>query len=704
MIKLHNMLVVALLVAGLLCAGCFKSKNVVKKIPPGDGTLTELNGVTYFLPRTVVQVRVPFKKKDKSPGEFSRYAPCFFSKEVAAGRVKVKSTAFSTGQPTFSSRGERDPEERYIAKIKGGFFENKTMLLEFNPDGVITKGEASSTNTAIDVAIKAARTAVSIGATAFRGPASAAPTNTARAAAERAALDRAELDICRATVVAEAARAAAESAVEAAKASGNPAEPNAVGARDRAEVIDQNVEAARAELKAVTQAFNDTAFAPAALSNLLYDLRVRTNDLIDEVVCDAKYVASAVLLAAAAARPSAANEADAAQKAAGEIQPAITFIGKRDAPAPPATAAMPAPAPPQARNRAGCAAQVDVPLQTLAFAGGYAAAKERHHRIIELKSKRENLASGETAPQGVTAEGLQKMLEETDRAISTYENTFFLGTEDEDNWSGDFEFTPGRSLVSTSYNTWQSSPVLLLFSKSKGLCETPETSQQGVKIKPTFKAAQCAPAPGDTRALWLSVSRVTVDDAYFGHLAAANARDERRGDRGFYYRVPAKAVVKLESGSLTSAQLIALDEQSRRGREWRPYEQAPPAAPVFVPTGSVLAQENRMRVAQLGVTASLPASAAGRTTQYTIEFDEATGAIRVFKLGSNALLEASVVDEIGGAAGDVLAAKQVRDKAKAEAADPVNQKKRELELLKLENDIETEKKKRAASQQGAQQP
>lgn len=113
----------------------------------------------------------------------------------------------------------------------------------------------------------------------------------------------------------------------------------------------------------------------------------------------------------------------------------------------------------------------------------------------------------------------------------------------------------------------------------------------------------------------------------------------------------------------------------------------------------------RTKVAQLGITASLPASAAGRKTQYTVEFDENTGAMKNFKLASNALLEKSIVDEAAGAANDIVGAKAARDKARADAAkaaaeanDPLAQKKRELELLKTRNEINEEKKKLEASQ------
>jgi hypothetical protein len=230
-----------------------------------------------------------------------------------------------------------------------------------------------------------------------------------------------------------------------------------------------------------------------------------------------------------------------------------------------------------------------------------------------------------------------------------------------------------------------------------------------VKIKDNFKTEKC-PLPSDkSEAVWLSVKRQMNDDDYLGHMAAANTRDESNGERGFYYRIPAKALVKLERGKLTSTQIDNLAIQSQAGQEWRLRKQdTPPPATPSMPEGTEIGR-NALKVAQLGVTASIPASAAGRKTQYTIDFDEATGALKNFKLASNALLEKSIVDEAGGAANDIIGARQAREKARADAAkakaaaeDPLAQKKRELDLLKTENDINTEKKKLEASQQGTQ--
>jgi hypothetical protein len=670
-----------------LCSGCFKSKNVVKKIPPTDGKLVKLDGVPYALPRTVIKVALPFKKVDKAPGEFEAYTPCFFSPEVAAGRVKKKESVLSLNPPTFGSRGEPDPDERYIAKIKGGYFENKTMLLEFNGDGVITKGDASSENTAIDVAIKTARTAVAIAAKLATGG-TADANNTAKSAAAKVELEKAQLNarinVCRATLVAEAAAAAAAAAMKVAEASGNPSEVNAVNAQNRALQIRQRLAAAHSELTdslvSSTAAFNDGTDIPA-------DLSTKFTKLVDEIVCDAMYVATSVRLAAAAASPAAAKEAPKANITADKLDGSIKFIGKQNT----TTQLDP-------DNRPACYTQKDIPLVASAFNTGYVEASEKFARIVALKLKREDIASGGAAFQGLSAEVLQKMLDETDSMIKSYEATFFLGTKDSQTWTGNFEFTPGKSVVSNSYNAVQTSPVLLVFSKSDGICETAESKRQGVRINPDFAAEKC-PLPDTEQAVWLSVNRITSDDSYLGHMTAANGRDERKGERGFYYRIPARSVVKLELGQVSAANELVLYAQSLQGQRWRRggLEEAVPVGPFYVPVGNELGRDT-MRVAQLGVVASIPASAAGRKTQYTIDFDESTGALKNFKLASNALLEKSMVDDASGAASDIVAAKQARDKAKAEANDPLAQKKRELELLKTDNAIDEEKKKKAGSQ------
>lgn len=690
MLKFRKVVCACLLSAGLLNSGCFKSKNVVSRVPPVGGQPVVLNGVPYALPRTVVAVRVSVKRVDKKPGEVEEYTPCFFSKEIAGGRVTAESKAFSLETPTFTSRGEPDPNEHYIAKIKGGYFENKTLLLEFNPDGVITKGEASSENTAIDVAIKGARAAISVGANIAKAAAATppgSPTPRRLTFAEETALQAAQIEICRSQIVAEAAANAAAKAKATAKAIGvGSADADTAG--NEAKEAEAKVETAKATLTNAASTLR-TAFptptpsptpttpqedAVRDLQGISEDPQGTDQNLLARVVEDAKVVKQKALDIAAAL--GANDKAKVLRDAAAKIDEAINLTDK-----------------------SGALAGV--------FRNGYLEAKKQYEQLVALKERRQDVSVGDGTPQDT----LKLLLDQFDAAISSQQNTFFFGTQSEDTWSGDFRFTPGKSVLSAGgYNTSQASPALFLFSKEQGLCETAETAKQGVLIKDNFKADTC-PLPAEkSEAIWVRVDRLPDDDGFLGQMAAANARDESKGERGFYYRIPAMALVKLEAGSLTDEQLKSLEKQSLDGRRWRQdgHDTPPPATPLM-PDGKEVAR-SMMKVAQLGVTASLPASAAGRKTQYTIDFDENTGAMKNFKLASNALLEKSIVDEASGAANDIIGAKEARDKARtdaakaeAEANDPLNQKKRELELLKTQNQINEEKKKLAETQPPSEQ-
>lgn len=701
MSKLRSTLVACMLVTCLLNAACFKSKNVVTKVPPAGFTKpVVLNGVPYALPRTVVTVRLPFKLVEKEPGELQRYTPCFFSREVAAGRITAESKAYSLDVPTFSSRGEPDPNEHYIAKIKGGFFENKTMELAFNDEGVITKGEAVSENTAIDVAIKGAHAAISVGANIAKG-AAAALSNADNArnlkVDEEAALQKAQMDICRSVIVAEAATNAANSAVAVAKAGGGGAHAAAAdaAAKDAEHKIEVTKGKLAGALSILTMSDSNNANLNPTQVDALCDLMQNVSPPPADAVPDPTSGRVTRFIAGAKCEmlkvtPLYGEVKMDATKAQQEVEALASALGKDK----------------RADELRDKAKKINEAIKFSddgeGFVNGFLEAKKQYELLVALKEKRQDIRSGESLP----ADTLKLMLDQLDAAIATQQNTFFFGTKNEDPWAADFRFIPGKSVLSASgYNTSQTSPALLLFSKKQGLCATDEAAKQGVKIKESFKADTCDPAPDDAEALWVRVDRVMDDDGFLGHMAAANERDEKTGERGFYYRIPAAAVVKLESGPLTKDEIAKFAKQSVDGQRWR--QSAPdakaPDNPVM-PNGQEIARA-RMKVAQLGITASLPASAAGRKTQYTVEFDENTGAMKNFKLASNALLEKSIVDEAAGAANDIVGAKAARDKARADAAkaaaeanDPLAQKKRELELLKTQNEINEEKKKLEASQ------
>jgi len=151
-----------MLVAIALTASC-GGETVVTKVkldaPPG----TQPNeGVLFSLPETVVMAEVPLTKVASSPGKFSKWTPFFFPELTTDEFTTEEKTVFKVGLATFSTRGQTDPKNVYIAHIKAKQFETKTLLLEFNEDGIVARTEASSKDESIDVITSTAKTVASI--------------------------------------------------------------------------------------------------------------------------------------------------------------------------------------------------------------------------------------------------------------------------------------------------------------------------------------------------------------------------------------------------------------------------------------------------------------------------------------------------------------------------------------------------------------
>lgn len=193
--------IAALLFAvSLLTSACFKSKTKVFKLrteevdnlQPAErarllGELKKRDGALYRLPRTVVVATVPVKKTTKEPGAFEKFAPCFFSKDEADDRTTApKSSEFALQRVTFSSAGEPDPDETYVVLTRGGFFESKTLMMDYTPDMRLKKGEAESKNETLEFISKAAKTGIGIAARAAAlGAFTEGPPDAATLAATR---------------------------------------------------------------------------------------------------------------------------------------------------------------------------------------------------------------------------------------------------------------------------------------------------------------------------------------------------------------------------------------------------------------------------------------------------------------------------------------------------------------------------------------
>ena len=92
-------------------------------------------------------------------------------------------------------------------------------------------------------------------------------------------------------------------------------------------------------------------------------------------------------------------------------------------------------------------------------------------------------------------------------------------------------------------------------------------------------------------------------------------------------------------------------------------------------------------LAQFGTVVSLPETTGGRRTQYAAELYSATGAMKSFKLASDALLDKQVVADLGEAGNALVDAAQARREAREAEADERTAASDELTLLRRQADI-----------------
>lgn len=257
--------------------------------------------------------------------------------------------------------------------------------------------------------------------------------------------------------------------------------------------------------------------------------------------------------------------------------------------------------PPQLAYFSGLSAQhrADLPRSKIAY-----------DRIQSFIQQREDLVRSEPQP-GSPSATLEKKLAELDDYIKTYKETYFLGRRAKSSWTGNFEFEPQRGGAL--------SLPLFYYSETEGVCIKITHGIGGKTVSPPPNFMDPTPNANPTStancvnphgvALRLDVPAAQLA-SYLDSTSPNHVNFDTSGDRGFYYRVPAK---------VTAVLLDAGDEVSRE----------------------------EMAVAQLGQTASLPASTGGRRSSYKVVYYDATGAVKTFNIGSDALIQKSNADDVG---------------------------------------------------------
>jgi hypothetical protein len=555
----------------LFCTGCPNSKTVVKKVepqtPPPAGAPAstkkppKMNGVFYALPQTVLKLDVPITRKDLEPGKYAEFAGFFFPGEEAVEKKDIK---FSIGKPAFDSRGEPDPEEIYLVNIQGGLFETKTLLMEYTPEGVLSKAQAESKDETLEFVTGSIKTATSILAPLLLGvPADAPP----------------------------------------------PPAPKLTFSCTAADFS--------------TQADKD-------FFNSLTDISEKTFFCLLDDTERAFYRGLSV-----------------AQRVF------YRLLDKRE------RSFYQGLATPAARER-------------------FQEAKKVYDKIQTLVRQREGLVvkSPDTA---LPPDTLKTMLKEMDDAILTYKKTYFLGTVTPTTETlGTFEFTPDKNHVLWNYNVMQFSPTrgVCMWNKGNGVLRqqklfVPKVCPGGGHNCDDGLKAEAACTDYDLVTLSVGLGKDGLNGGQMSKTVS-DARLDDSGERGFYYRVPAAALVRLVR-----------------------TKSAPPPAPAPAPEPEELGR-SVLTVAQGGTTVSLPATTKGRRSSYTLALFDSTGALKNFVMASDAAVQQKILTDAEGTADAINKARAGRAKEQAaeeEANDPLTKKKRELEELKTQNAINEEKKK-----------
>lgn len=258
-------------------------------------------------------------------------------------------------------------------------------------------------------------------------------------------------------------------------------------------------------------------------------------------------------------------------------------------------------------------------------------AKLAFDKIQDLIAKRAGLITTEPVANA-TSDVITAKLKEVDNYILSYKQAYFIGKSDTATWVGNFEFAPPAV---TPYVVG-----LLSYSESNGICAiTGGKGPKGVYPPAKFMASNCDQGKSVLVQLTADASQMSEN------VKAANFHES--GERGFYYRVPAKVSVALCEENLSDA--------PRRCQQANEFAR------------------DDLAIAQYGTIASLPASTGGRRSSYKVVYYSSTGAIQTFNIASDALIQKSNLSDIE------TTAKELRD-AKTEKI------KRDTERLKAEKD------------------
>lgn len=702
---------IAMTIITIACGG----ETLVTKVNTSNPGTQRGDGVLFSLPKTVVVAEVPLTKIASSPGSFAAWTEFFYPEMTADDFVTEQKTVFKVGAATFNTRGQTDPEQVYIAHIKSKLFETKTLLLEFNEDGIVARTEASSKDDTIDIVTSGIKTTASIVAPLLRGGGTSLPPDSDiarfedRVAAVREILRLEKID-CRDEMAAwQTAGENFSKATEKANRTNRDADIKAAEAAQRA------VDAAFVAIgvcneQMFTRHLNDEERALYESLDSDYKAFLRENfgyQFLTYIV-----------------RKGVSPGGTGIQFFFTLNEDQQKFIREQDRSSAPCEISP--------RATINCMA-TQVKLELLK-------AKTAYDKIVELQKKREELLFESTGADVNTSSHLEFRLKELDAQIKSLQENFFFGTATETSGSARFEFTPGNTPATRlktlfTYSRGGSNPGVCVVTEDdpgtfkalvpaalKGDCHDPgflvsmgdfrdsqalinrlknragdhvsrevyrrlnattqvlidnsedddtpqvratllnalindlrpivegrniytDTLFQDVELSPATidlraKVAELAALPTPTTEqaaklveLTQKLNRSLLDDAYADELYRQTSWVSHE--------------VKLEIGAGVDglAQTVQTARLQQNGNRGFPYRLAAVSLAKVTDDGAEKGRKS-LRIAQFGEVQTLPANLGGRRSSYKITYYDETGAIRVFDMSSDALIQKGNVTDL----------------------------------------------------------
>jgi hypothetical protein len=281
----------------------------------------------------------------------------------------------------------------------------------------------------------------------------------------------------------------------------------------------------------------------------------------------------------------------------------------------------------------------------------------------QLKSLQESLETPLDSPANVAAEVYKQRRADTDKKIAELTALFF-GEKVETPWTGEFSFRPSESLV---FKT------IFVYSKAGGICVNDAFGKtlmaDKIVIPKELQYEGCQLTDQSLVQAQLQAVRIAEDDSFINRVRLASRQTENSNEKqGWYFRIPAQATVTMIECAAGGATQCALKIDNALHRE-------------------------KMMIAQFGAVVSLPAASGGRSGSSSIVLDETTGALKNFKVTSTSTLDKAMLETVEKTADTVI-----------NTGDPLTKKKRELDLLKTQNEINEERKKLSNSNSSSDNP